>query len=118
MNRFLRVMVLTPYLVGGVLMWVLMLKSGVRAMIAGVLLAFAIPFSARQDDEESPSHRLEHILHKPVAFGILPFFALANTGIIVGSGWTHELMSANSLGILAGLVLGKPLGITLLSFRI
>ena len=116
MNRFLHVMKLAPYLLGGALMWVLMLKSGVHATIAGVLLAFAIPFSARQDDAQSPSHRLEHVLHKPVAFGILPVFALANTGIIVGSGWAQELASPNSLGILAGLVLGKPLGITLLCF--
>jgi NhaA family Na+:H+ antiporter len=116
MNRFLRIMALAPYLAGGIVMWVLMLKSGVHATIAGVLLAFAIPYSAKQDDEESPSHRLEHILHKPVAFLILPIFALANTGIIVGAGWAQELASANSLGIMAGLVLGKPLGITLLSF--
>lgn len=116
MNRFLHVMKLAPYLLGGALMWVLMLKSGVHATIAGVLLAFAIPFSARQDDVQSPSHRLEHMLHKPVAFGILPVFALTNTGIIVGAGWAQELASSNSLGILAGLVLGKPLGITLLCF--
>lgn len=116
MNRFMRVMALTPYLVGGALMWVLMLKSGVHATIAGVLLAFAIPFSAKQDDEHSPSHRLEHFLHKPVAFVILPIFALANTGIVIGEDWARELASSNSLGILAGLVLGKPLGITVLCF--
>lgn len=115
-NRFLRVMALTPYLIGGALMWFLMLKSGVHATIAGVLLAFAIPFSAQQDDRRSPSHRLEHSLHKPVAFVILPLFALANTGIIIAAGWTHELAAPNSLGILAGLVIGKPLGITLLCF--
>lgn len=113
-NRYLRIMSLALYLLGGAVMWVLMLKSGVHATIAGVLLAFAIPFSAKQDDEKSPSHRLEHILHKPVAFIILPVFALANTGIIIGTGWAQELSSTNSLGILAGLVVGKPLGITLL----
>ncbi|NHZ91081.1 Na+/H+ antiporter NhaA [Massilia sp. CCM 8733] len=112
MNRFLRIMALAPYLLGGAIMWFLMLKSGVHATIAGVLLAFAIPFSAKQDDQDSPSHRLEHFLHKPVAFIILPIFALANTGIIIASGWTADLASANSLGILAGLVIGKPLGIT------
>jgi NhaA family Na+:H+ antiporter len=96
-------------------MWFLMLKSGVHATIAGVLLAFAIPFSAKQDDEESPSHKLEHFLHKPVAFVILPIFALANTGIVIGSDWADSLMSANSSGIIGGLVFGKPLGITLLS---
>jgi NhaA family Na+:H+ antiporter len=116
MNRFLRVMALTPYLLGGALMWFLMLKSGVHATIAGVLLAFAIPFSRKQDDRESPSHRLEHVLHKPVSFVVLPVFALANTGIVIGPGWSQELASANSLGILAGLVIGKPAGIALLSF--
>lgn len=116
MNRVLRVMRLAPYLVGGALMWFLMLKSGVHATIAGVLLAFAIPFSARQDDAESPSHRLEHFLHKPVAFGILPIFALANTGIVIGAGWTGELASSNSLGIIGGLVAGKPVGILMMSY--
>jgi NhaA family Na+:H+ antiporter len=115
-NRVLRIMTLLPYLIGGAVMWYLMLKSGVHATIAGVLLAFAIPYSAKQDDEASPSHRLEHILHKPVAFLILPIFALANTGIVIGSGWAQELASTNSVGIMSGLVIGKPLGITLLSF--
>ena len=115
LNRFVRVMSLFPYLIGGALMWFLMLMSGVHATIAGVLLAFAIPFSAKEDDEASPSHRLEHFLHKPVAFVILPIFALANTGIVIGTGWEQSLWSANSTGIFGGLVLGKPLGITLLS---
>lgn len=116
LNRVFRVMALAPYLVGGALMWFLMLKSGVHATIAGVLLAFAIPFSARTDDEQSPSHRLEHFLHRPVAFVILPIFALANTGIVIGSGWLEELMSSNSLGIALGLVVGKPIGILAFSF--
>jgi len=115
-NRVLRIMALWPYLLGGALMWFLMLKSGVHATIAGVLLAFTIPFSSVEDDAASPSHRLEHVLHKPVAFLILPVFALANTGIIIGAGWTGDLMSANSLGILLGLVVGKPVGIFLFSF--
>lgn len=115
MNR-LRVMALLPYLIGGAIMWFLMLKSGIHATIAGVLLAFAIPFSSKQDDVHSPSHRLEHLLHKPVAFLILPLFALANTGIIIGADWAQHLTSTNSAGILIGLILGKPLGITLLAF--
>jgi NhaA family Na+:H+ antiporter len=114
LNR-LRVMALLPYLLGGALMWFLMLKSGVHATIAGVLLAFAIPFSGDGDDESSPSHHLEHVLSKPVAFVVLPIFALANTGIVISAGWQQELLSSNSLGILAGLVLGKPLGIFLAS---
>jgi NhaA family Na+:H+ antiporter len=114
-NRFLHVMRLAPYVLGGALMWFLMLKSGVHATIAGVLLAFAIPYSPVPEDAQSPSHRLEHLLHKPVALLILPVFALANTGIVIGPGWAGELASANSIGILAGLVAGKPVGIVLLS---
>ncbi|MCY7374608.1 MAG: Na+/H+ antiporter NhaA [Pyrinomonadaceae bacterium] len=111
-----RVMSLVPYLVGGVLMWFLMLKSGVHATIAGVLLGFTIPFSAKEDDEESPSHRLEHFLHKPVSFVILPIFALANTGIVIGADSLQTLFNPNEIGIMGGLIIGKPIGITLLSF--
>jgi NhaA family Na+:H+ antiporter len=114
LNR-LRVMSLLPYLLGGAVMWFLMLKSGVHATIAGVLLAFAVPFSGRPEDESSPSHRLEHGLHKPVAFIILPIFALANTGITIDAGWQQNLLSNNSAGILGGLIIGKPLGIVLAS---
>jgi NhaA family Na+:H+ antiporter len=116
LNRIFRVMSLAPYLLGGALMWFLMLKSGVHATVAGVMLAFAIPFSTKADDEASPSHRLEHFLHKPVAFIILPIFALANTAIFIGADWMQDLSNANSLGIIAGLVVGKPLGVTLLCF--
>lgn len=116
LNRFLRVMSLATYLIGGALMWFLMLKSGVHATIAGVLLAFTIPFSALEDDSHSLSQRLEHFLHKPVAFIILPIFALCNTGVVIGADWAQSLTTANSAGIITGLVLGKPLGITLLSF--
>jgi len=115
LNR-LRVMRLLPYLIGGVLMWFLMLKSGVHATIAGVLLAFTIPFTGKEDDEQSPSHKLEHFLHKPSAFIVLPIFALANTGIVIGADALQNLTTANSLGIFSGLLIGKPLGITLLSF--
>jgi NhaA family Na+:H+ antiporter len=118
MNRFLRLMNLLPYLVGGAVMWFLMLKSGVHATIAGVMLAFAIPYTSKQDDESSPSHKLEHFLHKPVAYLILPIFALANTGIIFEANWAENLSTVNSLGILAGLVLGKPLGIALVTFTV
>jgi NhaA family Na+:H+ antiporter len=116
LNRLFRVISLLPYLLGGALMWLLMLKSGVHATIAGVMLAFAIPFSAKDNDQESPSHKLELFLHKPVAFIILPIFALANTGIVVGTDWMHNVASTNSVGIIAGLILGKPLGVTFLCF--
>ncbi len=113
-NRLIRVQSLTIYLLGGALMWAFMLKSGVHATIAGVMLAFAIPFSSRADDAKSPSHKLEHFLHRPVAFFILPLFALANTAIVIGSDWLTQLSEFNSLGIIAGLTLGKPLGVFLL----
>lgn len=115
LNR-LKVMSLIPYIILGGVAWYLMFKSGVHATIAGVLIAFTIPFTSKADDEESPSHFLEHVLHKPVAFLILPIFALANTGIIIESGWANDLMAANSLGIMLGLVVGKPIGITIASF--
>jgi Na+:H+ antiporter, NhaA family len=114
-NR-LGVMHLLPYIIGGLFMWYFMLKSGVHATIAGVLLAFTIPFTHKRDDEASPSYRLEHFLHRPVAFVILPIFALANTGIVIGGDWAADLMEPNSLGIMLGLVLGKPFGITLVAF--
>jgi NhaA family Na+:H+ antiporter len=115
-NRYFRVVSLVPYLLGGVLMWYLMLRSGVHATIAGVLLAFTIPYSAKEDDESSPSHKLEQLLNFPVAFIILPIFALANTGIIIGRESLDLLVSANSFGIGLGLFVGKPIGIFLASF--
>ena len=116
MNRFFRIIALAPYLLGGALMWYLMLKSGVHATVAGVMLAFAIPYSTKDNDVESPSHRLEHILHKPIAFIILPIFALANTSVVISADWMQSLVSANSMGIMAGLLIGKPLGVMLLCF--
>jgi len=115
-SRVFKIKSLVFFLLGGVLLWFLMYKSGVHATIAGVLLAFALPSSEKEDDEESPSYQLEHLLHKPVSFVVLPVFALCNTGIVIGTDWAANLTSANSLGIVGGLVLGKPLGITLVSF--
>jgi NhaA family Na+:H+ antiporter len=114
LNRFMRVMSIASYLAGGALMWFLMLKSGVHATVAGVLLAFAIPFASRQPGFASPSHRLESALQKPVALVVLPLFALANTAIPVDGGLVRELSGPNSLGIVIGLVVGKPAGILLL----
>ena len=111
-------MSLIPYLLGGVLMWFFMLESGIHATIAGVLLAFAIPFSDIEEDETSPSYKLESFLHNPVAFVILPIFALANTGIVIGADWLQSLSTTNSLGILGGLIIGKPIGIALMSFTV
>jgi NhaA family Na+:H+ antiporter len=114
-NR-MRVMNLVPYLLGGALLWTFLLNAGVHASIAGVMLAFAIPFSARVPDAASPSHRLEHGLHKLVAYLILPLFALANTGVVVDQQSLAQLWADNSLGIAFGLIVGKPVGVFLMCF--
>ena len=113
LNR-LKVLNLIPYLIGGIAMWYFMLHSGVHATITGVLLALAIPFG--KGGEKSPSFLLQHFLHKPVAFLILPLFAIANTCISIGDSWLSGLGQTNSLGIISGLIIGKPLGIWLFSF--
>jgi len=91
-----------------------MLKSGVHATIAGVLLAFAIPFG--KGDSQSISYKLQHGLHKPIAFIVLPLFALANTGIVLSGDWTSGFLNSNTIGIMAGLFIGKPAGIFLFSY--
>jgi NhaA family Na+:H+ antiporter len=112
-NR-LKVRNLFPYLIGGFIMWYYMMQTGVHATITGVLVAFAIPFG--NGDEKSTSYILQEFLHSPVAFFILPLFALANTAITLGDHLLDGLTHASSIGIMLGLVLGKPLGIWLLSY--
>ena len=113
MNR-MKVHSLFPYLIGGVAMWYFMLNSGVHATITGVLLAFVIPFG--DGGKKTSSYKIQHFLHKPVAFFILPLFAIANTCIAINSNWHKGLNHPNTIGIIAGLVIGKPLGIWLFSF--
>lgn len=113
LNR-LRVHNLIPYMLGGGVMWYFMLQSGVHATITGVLLAFAIPFGS--GDPASPSYRLQHVLHRPVAFLVLPLFALANTSIDITSDFYVALGSAVSLGIMMGLFFGKSAGVFLFSW--
>lgn len=113
MNR-LKVRLTWIYLVAGAFMWYFMLKSGVHATVTGVLTAFAIPFE--KGKENSPSTRLQHNLHIPVMFFIVPLFALANTGILFSENIAGAITQPVSLGIIVGLVAGKPLGILLFSF--
>lgn len=113
LNR-LKIRNLIPYLIGGFAMWYFMLNSGVHATITGVLLAFAIPFG--NGDEKSTSYILQHFLHKPVAFIVLPLFALANTAIMINTDLGEIITQKFSLGISLGLVIGKPMGIVLISF--
>lgn len=116
LGKYFKVKNLLPYLIGGVFMWYFMLHSGVHATITGVLLAFAIPFGS--GGIKSTSYILQHILHKPVAFLILPIFALANTAIVMNGNLAEVVTENYSLGVALGLVVGKPLGIFILTFLV
>lgn len=109
MNR-LKVYYLSLYLIPGVALWYCLLKSGIHPTIGGVLLAFAIPFH-ETPGKPNISYKLQHALHRPVAFFIVPLFALANTAIVLPADIAGSLFSANALGIMAGLVVGKFIGI-------
>jgi Na+:H+ antiporter, NhaA family len=106
-----RLNTLWPYLLGGLGMWYCLLHSGIHATIGGVLLAFVLPFSRKRED--CVSHKLQHRLHFPVAFMLLPLFAVVNTCIPLSADWYTSLLEPNSKGIFLGLVIGKPLGILL-----
>lgn len=113
LNRF-RVNALWPYLILAALLWYAMLLSGVHATIAGVMAAFAIPFRrtiAAPDAKDSPLHRLEHALAKPVAFLIVPLFGFANAGVSLQGVGLSSLAAPLPLGIALGLFVGKQLGI-------
>ncbi len=99
------------YFIPGIFLWICLYKSGIHPTITGVLLALLIPFG--NGDDKSPSYRIQHNLHKPVAYFVLPLFAMANAGVLIRSSDFIHLLSTNSLGIFFGLVIGKPLGITL-----
>jgi NhaA family Na+:H+ antiporter len=107
---------LTPYLLLGVVLWIALLKSGVHATLAGVATGLMIPHVDRGNDipdevEHSPLETLEHALHPWVAYAILPLFAFANAGLALGGLRASDALAALPLGIVAGLVLGKPIGI-------
>jgi len=102
----------TPYLLIGIIMWVAVLKSGVHATLAGVILAAFIPIR-NTDEQASPLHELEHDLHTAVAFGILPAFAFANAGISLSGLSVESFLHPVPLGIISGLFVGKQLGVFL-----
>jgi NhaA family Na+:H+ antiporter len=105
----------TPYLLVGLVMWAAILKSGVHATLAGVILAFFIPMQNREKTH-SPLKELEHDLHTAVAFGILPAFAFANGGIsLAGLSWDY-LLHPVPLGVLSGLFVGKQVGVLLFTW--
>lgn len=114
LNR-MRVMTLVPYLVLGVILWVLVLKSGVHATLAGVALALTIPLERSagvgHDLDHSPLHRLEHGLHKIVPFVVIPIFGFANAGVSLAGLSLGALIEPLTLGVAAGLVVGKLVGV-------
>ncbi len=109
LNR-LGVRQLGPYLLLGLFLWVCVLKSGVHATLAGVALAFFIPVKG-DNPEHSPLATLEHALHGWVAFGILPLFAFANAGVSLEGMNLQSFLQPVPLGIAAGLLLGKTVGV-------
>ncbi len=109
-----KVNALTPFLILAAMLWYATLLSGVHATIAGVMAAFAIPFRrtlAAPDAEDSPLHRLEHLLARPVAFLIVPLFGFANAGVALNGTGLDTLLLPLPLGIALGLFLGKQIGI-------
>lgn len=111
LNRF-KVNQLWPYLMLGCILWYLIHLSGIHATISGVILAMTIPYDDKISND--PLQRLEHALHLPVNNFIMPLFALANTAIVLQTSSWPAMLHDSSLGIITGLSLGKPIGITLL----
>ena len=114
--NFLKVKKHIFYLIPGCVLWYFMHHSGIHATIAGVILAFCIPASKANNEEASPLEKLEHFLHIPVSYAIMPIFALANTNITFKAGMVDGLFSNFGYGIVFGLILGKLIGINLFSF--
>ncbi|WP_395802194.1 Na+/H+ antiporter NhaA [Daejeonella sp.] len=112
-NRF-GVKKLVFYIIPGIFLWYFVHHSGIHATIAGVLLALTIP--TNPEKEASPLEELEHIIVRPVNFIIMPIFALANTNIQFESKMLDGLTSPLGIGIILGLALGKPIGVTLFSW--
>ena len=101
------------YLIGGGLLWYAFLQGGIHPTIAGVLLGFSIPAGTEETHGESLLRKLEHRLTPWSAFFVMPVFALSNAGIAIDGGSVGNLLTPVGLGIMAGLFLGKPLGIFL-----
>lgn len=113
--NFLKVTKIAFYLIPGIFLWYFLHHSGIHATIAGVLLAFSIPTNV-SNVEISPLEKLEHQLHFPVSFLIMPIFAFTNTNITFNNEMVGGLTNTLGLGIIGGLVVGKLLGINLFSF--
>ncbi|MCG8692469.1 MAG: Na+/H+ antiporter NhaA [Minwuiales bacterium] len=102
---------IAPYILVGIIMWVCVLKSGVHATLAGVVIALTVPLRVPLGAEESPLHKLEHGLHPWVAFFVMPAFAFANAGVHLGGLSPADLLAPIPLGIALGLFAGKQVGV-------
>jgi len=105
------VLAVAPYVIVGTVLWAAVLKSGVHATLAGVVIAMFVPLKVPNEHDQSPLEQLEHDLHPTVAFVILPLFAFMNTGVSLHGLSFSSLFAPVPLGIAAGLVLGKQLGV-------
>ena len=102
---------LGPYMIIGTIMWACVLKSGVHATLAGVALAFTIPLNTKNEEGKSPLLILEHKLHSAVNYWILPIFAFANAGVALSVSQLQSVLDPSPLGVIAGLFIGKQLGV-------
>ena len=116
MNR-LRISIISLYIIVGIILWITVLKSGVHATLAGIILAFAIPLNTKEENKiKSPARHLKHNLHYWVAFFILPLFAFVNAGVDLRDIDFSKLTQGVPLGIMLGLFLGKQLGVFTFTF--
>ena len=106
----------SPYALVGIILWIVVLKSGVHATLAGVAIAFAYPIRSKKDPGVSPLRDLEHSLHPWIAYGVLPVFAFANAGVPLTGFTLSTLIEPIPLGIAVGLFIGKQIGVFLFSY--
>ena len=102
---------ITPFILVGIILWVSVLKSGVHATLAGVILGLFIPMTGKKPGDDPPLERLLHALHPWIAFCVLPMFAFVNSGVDLAGFSLSSLVEPVPLGIMLGLILGKQIGV-------
>lgn len=112
--NFLNIRYVSLYVINGIVLWYFIYMSGIHSTIAGVLMAFTIPY--KTNDGFKPLHKIEHAIINPVNFVVLPLFALVNTAIVLNLEMFSSFLTPLSIGIFLGLVAGKPIGILLFSY--
>ncbi len=107
---------ITPYAIIGLIVWAAVLKSGVHATLAGVMIALTIPLHGKKEGDQSPLHKVEHDLHPWVAYMVLPIFAFANAGVSFAGLSPSSLMAPVTMGVALGLFFGKQIGVLAMSY--